>query len=82
VSYRIDFNDPYAWSYLGYWLAVHGIPSDEAEDVTGGYESDPWRPAPDSEVVVLTLEKEGAAKLAALLQVAHLDREPVEGEGT
>lgn len=56
-----------SWDMLSYWLATHGIPSDVDEDVSDSYESDPWRPAPDTEVVRVTLTLKDAATLATRL---------------
>jgi hypothetical protein len=55
------------WSYLSYVLATRGIPSDWSEEMSGDYESDPWRPAPNSEVVTFTISKPDAERLIALL---------------
>lgn len=55
------------WSYLSYVLATRGIASDWSEDVSGDYEFDPWRPAPNSEVVTFTISKPDAEHLVSLL---------------
>lgn len=57
-----------SWDYLSYWLATHGILSDVTEDVTDDYEFDPWRPAPNTEVVRVTLTLEDAAYLTAMVK--------------
>lgn len=58
------------WSYLGYNLARFGIASDVEYAAAGDYGVDPWRPAPNVEVVRVTLSLEDASKLSALLDDA------------
>lgn len=55
------------WSFLGYWLATHGIPSDIGESMTREYDPDPWRPEPDVESVTVTLDRRGAERLVEIL---------------
>lgn len=55
------------WDYLEYNLNTRGIPADTEEIVTDDYEPDPWRPAPNTEAVRITLTKDDAAKLAGLI---------------
>jgi hypothetical protein len=57
------------WSYLDYVLATRGIPSDVEEVVTDDYESDPWRPPPNTEAVTLTVSKTDAGRLIAALRI-------------
>jgi hypothetical protein len=70
VRTATDFEKATDWSYVTYWLAVHGIPSDWTEDTTGDFEPDPWAPEPNTDAVVITLDREGAAKLTAILRAA------------
>jgi hypothetical protein len=55
------------WSFLSYHLATHGIPCDIEEIITDDYEMDPWRPKPKTEAVTVTVTKDDAGKLAALV---------------
>jgi hypothetical protein len=57
------------WSFLSYELARHGIPSDVHEIVTSNYKHDfdPWRPSPDVDGLQIVLDREGADRLAHIL---------------
>ncbi len=63
------------WSFLGHELATHGIASDVVEDVTDDYEPDPWRPKPNTDAVVVTLDRDGATQLAELIALKRSNRE-------
>ena len=55
------------WDYLEFNLNTRGIPAEVEEIVTDDYEFDPWRPAPNTEAVRITITKDDAAKLAGLI---------------
>lgn len=55
------------WSYLSYNLARFGVASDVHNDMSGDYEMDPWRPAPNTEIVRVALALDDASRLSALL---------------
>ena len=54
-------------SFLSFELAKRGIASDVEEIITDRYESDPWRPLPNSAAVIVTLDLAGAAILVGIL---------------
>lgn len=62
------------WDYLEFNLNTRGIAAEVTETVTGDYEFDPWRPAPNTEAVQITMTKEAAARLAAIV----MDRSQID----
>ncbi len=58
---------------IGLALATRGIPSDVDYDYADDYEADPWRPKPNSEVIVITIEAADESKLADFLALTPGD---------
>lgn len=57
------------WSYLSYYLATRGIPSDTQEVATEDYEFDPWLPPPNTEAVTVTITKADAERLIEIVRL-------------
>lgn len=56
------------WSYLSYWLATMGIPSDVYEDIATNPDDDPWMPPDGAEIVLVAITKPDAGRLAELIK--------------
>ena len=56
------------WSYLSYYLATMGIPSEVTEDVAVNETADPRSPADGEEIIRLTITKADAGRLTQLVK--------------